>query len=237
MVAENYKRLQFRIWDEKERAYFTPQKVEELTVFLLCHLPYYYIVEQCTGVQDANFNDIYEGDIVYIPSEDAYGKICWDKTTARFTIVYDDICSDFDHFFGKDLEVFGNIHNFNYYWDDSTLRRLVDKTITSIKGLNKGSEEIIFNCSDGTSYKMYHPQDCCEQVSLDDFYGDENDLIGSPILKAEVRTNNEDPKNKYDESYTWTFYTFVTAKGTVDLRWYGTSNGYYSERVDFIRIK
>lgn len=241
MVIENYDRLQFRVWNGKTKSYLKPIEVDELTVFLLCHFSSDYIVEQSTGLKDANHNDIYEGDVVYIPSEDVFGKVCWDRITARFTVIYEDICTDFDHLSGGDLEVFGNIHEFNFYIKDEaeevTLDRLIGKTINCINGLHKGSEEIIFGCTDGTVYKMYHPQDCCEQVDLDDFYGDVQDIMNSPILKAEVRTNNDNPKETCDESCTWTFYTLSTIKGTVDLRWYGTSNGYYSERVDFIRIK
>ena len=116
---------------------------------------------------------------------------------------------------------------------------LIGKTLVSIVGMEEGSEEIIFTTLDGKQYKMYHEQDCCESVTVDDVCGDVMDLIGSPLILAEERTSEENPPDvniEYQESFTWTFYHFATIKGYLDLRWYGESNGYYSESVDFEEI-
>lgn len=110
-----------------------------------------------------------------------------------------------------------------------------------IKNIIVGGDEIRFECETGEEYLMYHEQDCCESVSVEDVIGDINDLIGNPILKAEETTNrdmNIPKEQEYrDESWTWTFYHLATIKGYVDIRWYGSSNGYYSEGVDFIKLK
>lgn len=83
-------------------------------------------------------------------------------------------------------------------------------------------------------YKMFHEQDCCEEVYIEGVNGDWSDLLEEPILLAEEVTNSDPPAGiDGDESYTWTFYKLATIKGTVVIRWYGTSNGYYSESVDF----
>lgn len=107
---------------------------------------------------------------------------------------------------------------------------MVGCTITSI---TKGHDEIIFTIGDD-QYQMYHEQDCCESVYIEDICGDLNDLLNSPILKAEESSNSKN--NGYDDSETWTFYNISTIKGTVTIRWYGTSNGYYSEVVDWKKI-
>ena len=79
-------------------------------------------------------------------------------------------------------------------------------------------------------------QDCCESVYIEDIVGDLDDLVGTPLLLVE-EVSNYDGESKYEdgeysESETWTYYRFRTMKGSVDIRWYGTSNGYYSESVD-----
>lgn len=120
------------------------------------------------------------------------------------------------------------------------ISEMIGATITSITGAREGSDEIVFNASDGRRFVLYHEQGCCEDVRIEDVCGDVSDLIESPIRVAEETSsdnydpNCEEPKLPYAcDSYTWTFYRFATAKGHVTIRWFGSSNGYYSESVDF----
>lgn len=94
-------------------------------------------------------------------------------------------------------------------------------------------DRIEFKTSDET-FVMYHPKDCCESVSLEDVTGDWADLLGHPLLVADERSKRG---NVEDGTETWTFYHLATIKGTVVLRWYGTSNGYYSESVYLYRVE
>lgn len=125
----------------------------------------------------------------------------------------------------------------------TTISALLGKTLTDVYA---NEDEIIFTCDDGGIYRMYHSQACCESVVIDDICGDLDDLIGSPLLIAEQVSNyspqlEEDIKkqaiaNKWG-SCTWTFYKMATIKGAVTIRWFGESNGYYSEEVDFMKIQ
>ena len=109
---------------------------------------------------------------------------------------------------------------------------LKGKTLSSVEGDNY---ELVFKTTDGETYRMYHEQDCCESVVLEDVAGDLQDLVGSEILIAEEVEGESPADFEAYESYTWTFYKFATRKGYVDLRWLGESNGYYSESVSFIK--
>lgn len=95
----------------------------------------------------------------------------------------------------------------------------------------RGEDALLFVTDDNIPYIMYHEQDCCESVYIEDICGDLNDLLG---CRLNVVTEETDRDCGVCESYTWTFYKFATIKGDVDMRWYGASNGYYSERVDLI---
>lgn len=112
---------------------------------------------------------------------------------------------------------------------------LAGKTLSAvIEG--PARDTLTFRTTNGEVYQLFHEQDCCENVYLEDVCGDLNDLVGSPILMAEEVIEDGEPLNEYDESYSWTFYKLATVKGYVTLRWYGTSNGYYSESVQFLRL-
>lgn len=119
-----------------------------------------------------------------------------------------------------------------YEYPELTVEALLGKTLTKID-VNAENDEIVFTDSDGKRWLMWHEQDCCESVIIDDVVGEWDDLIGSPLLMAEdVSSTAEDV-----EHGTWTFYKFGTVKGYVTLKWWGESNGYYSEEVNFAQLR
>ncbi len=148
-----------------------------------------------------------------------------------------------------------------YSWDNDpiSIEEFKGKVFTDVQ-VNDSKTEVAFHVSDRTAseadetYVMVHDQDCCESVWLEEVVGDLSDLIGSEILEAEEVVSRDqdsnavppperyqpDPEDEWGygpESYTWTFYKLGTMKGHVTLRWYGTSNGYYSESVSIYKKK
>lgn len=112
--------------------------------------------------------------------------------------------------------------------ETGSISLLLGCTLINVDGLHVGSEYVTLLSDCGGRWHMYHSQDCCESVSIEDVVGDVEDLLGSPILLAEERKQET---NGDDDLCMWTFYTIATIKGTVDIRWMGTSNGYYSVGV------
>lgn len=104
---------------------------------------------------------------------------------------------------------------------------LIGMTITSF---NISDDFIVIKTAEGMQFRMLHHQECCECVTVEDICGDVNDLLDTPVTMAEEVTKN-DPDAA--ESGTWTFYKLGTVKGSVTIRWYGSSSGYYSESVGF----
>lgn len=109
------------------------------------------------------------------------------------------------------------------------------------------NDRITFHTTCDQQFRMLHHQDCCESVNIEDIEGDWNDLLNLPLVVAEEVSDEEqqvlallmgkpNKSEDADSSETWTYYRLATAKGWVIIRWFGTSNGYYSESVDFERV-
>ena len=124
----------------------------------------------------------------------------------------------------------------DFSWDASdhedcaTENLFLGRIITDVL-LGPDQEELWFLFNDEKkNVRMYHDQDCCEDVHFSEIVGDWKDLIDTPITFFEERT--QDGSDEAYDSMTWTFYEVRTAKGSATITWRGESNGYYSEEVD-----
>ena len=105
---------------------------------------------------------------------------------------------------------------------------LLGKTFTKVENIN--NESVLFTAADGSTVELKHTQDCCERVWLEDVAGDLSDLEGVIIVRAE-ETTSEVETGEYGDISMWTFYNISSSKGSVTLRFCGSSNGYYSVSV------
>ena len=100
-------------------------------------------------------------------------------------------------------------------------------TITAVV-YNQDEESLLIHLNTHV-LEMLHYQDCCETVYLADVVGNFEDLIGYPLLEVSESIVNTESE---DMSSTASYYNFKTLKSSVQLRWVGESNGYYSETID-----
>lgn len=113
------------------------------------------------------------------------------------------------------------------YSQSINIEQIKGMTITAV--VYKESGESLLIHLNTHVLEMLHHQDCCESVYLADVVGSFEDLIGYPLL--EVSESIVDTKSE-DYSSTASYYNFKTIKASIQLRWVGESNGYYSETVD-----
>ena len=111
----------------------------------------------------------------------------------------------------------------------TSFEEIKGKTIKNISV--DGDEVIYFDFADGSLGKMHHWQDCCESVTIEDIDGDVDSIVDAFVIDAYESSASGEERDWC--SSTWTFYRLVTDKGTLVIRWYGESNGYYSEAVSF----
>lgn len=118
------------------------------------------------------------------------------------------------------------------YSDKCEIDVLVGEVLTHID-TDKNNNEIMLTTQSGKIILIYHDQDCCESVSIEDTKGNWHDLIGKVIVEASKdEIYKGDPPPEFPDSWTWTTLKFRVDGATVISRWFGESNGYYSESVD-----
>jgi hypothetical protein len=99
-----------------------------------------------------------------------------------------------------------------------------------------GQVQVVYFVTDRAIWRVYHDQTCSESVYLEEVDTELSALVGGRVVSAEEVSNNNHNDPRAESSETWTFYKLATDAGVyVTMRWWGSSNGYYSETVDVER--
>lgn len=117
----------------------------------------------------------------------------------------------------------------------SEFSNLVGQVLESVT-INRDDDEIVFRTKEGNAYKMYHDQDCCESVWIEDIVGGLEDMAGERVIFA-YESSSEVEDTEYGDVQQWTFYNIATQRNSATIRWNGSSNGFYSIAVDFCQIE
>lgn len=102
---------------------------------------------------------------------------------------------------------------------------LLGFTLSAVEHNQDGDEVITFTRTDGVQVKMYHEQECCEHVWVEEIHGDLQALVGYPLTTAEVYTRDGDG-NEYGDDQMFTFYRIGNERHMVTIRWCGESHHY-----------
>lgn len=78
--------------------------------------------------------------------------------------------------------------------------------------------------------RFIHHFECCEMVGLEDRLPELQALVGDLFVGVEEVSNDHVDPN--DPNGEWYFYNVTTQKSEAQLRFYGTSNGYYGTEVN-----
>jgi hypothetical protein len=121
------------------------------------------------------------------------------------------------------------------HWSEEETNKAIGKTLESWR--EGYGEELILSFNDTSEGRFYHSQDCCESVYLyGESYKQLNNFIGKKISRI---TWKEEYNPNVDECYesatlTTIFIAFEDSEDNpVIIQFFGSSNGYYSEIVDF----
>lgn len=118
---------------------------------------------------------------------------------------------------------------YKLYFNHANFEELKGKKIIDIQ-VDLEYDKIYFLTDDLKFFFMFHEQQCCESVWIEELDNIEN-IKGQKILYAEEIQQRDEKKDQ-----TWTFYKIDTLHSSHTLRWCGQSNGYYSESVDLFMV-
>ena len=113
------------------------------------------------------------------------------------------------------------------------ISELLGYTLSAVEH-NQDWDYITFTRTDGVQVKMYHKQECCEHVWVEEIHGDLQALVGYPLTTAEVYTR--DGHNQYGNNQMFTFYRIGNERHLATIRWCGESH-YYSIDVTVEVVK
>tara|TARA_R110000803_G_scaffold22351_5_gene55762 strand:+ start:1924 stop:2295 length:372 start_codon:yes stop_codon:yes gene_type:complete len=100
--------------------------------------------------------------------------------------------------------------------------------------IDESPDQVLLTTVSGREFQVYHRQDCCESVGIEDTEGNWHDLVGKPLLSVDEEC--EDASDRSSDSATATRLTFKVDGATVINKWIGESNGYYSESITIEEI-